>query len=345
MAGRAELVYTALEVLIAVACCLGNVLVVWAVWLCGATRRQPTFCFIASLAVADFLVGAVAIPVAILVDGRVSTSFHACVALCSVVVVLTQASVHLLLAIALDRFLRVYIPLRYKKLVTPRRSWCVVVGCWLAACLLGSLPPYTSFTSTSPSSSTSLSSSNSSTFSSPSVCQFVAVMSMSYMVLFNFVSCILLPMLGTAALYAYIFRRISRQLRRRDAVSRHYYRRERSLARSLVLVLALFAVCWLPIHLVNVAVYCGSEPPQGLIYLGILLSHANSAVNPVVYTFKVPKIQKAYAEIWRRYVLGCGRQEHSDSSLENTMNAMPFSYTVKRGKPPNTESSDSRLTD
>ena len=104
--------YTSLEVLIAVACCLGNLLVIWAVWTCGAMRRQPTFCFIVSLAVADFLVGAVAVPVAVLVDSLVRIPFYGCVALCSVVIILTQASVHSLLAIALDRFLRVYIPLR-----------------------------------------------------------------------------------------------------------------------------------------------------------------------------------------------------------------------------------------
>ncbi|XP_063073780.1 adenosine receptor A1-like [Engraulis encrasicolus] len=319
MADRAELVYTVLEVVIAAACCLGNVLVVWALWLCGAMRRQPTFCFIASLAVADFLVGAVAIPVAILVDGHVRATFHGCVALCSVVIVLTQASVHSLLAIALDRFLRVYIPLRYKKLVTPSRSWCVVIGCWMGACFLGSVPllgwtnPQSASYYTSSSSSSSIS------------CQFMVVMSMSYMVFFNFVSCSLVPMLCTSALYAYIFWRISRQLHSREVVSKHYYRRELSLARSLVLVLALFAICWLPIHLLNVATYWGWQVPQGLVYMGIILSHANSAVNPVVYTFKVPRIQKAYVRILRRCTLWSCRdnnQEQIGSSPDNTANVV-----------------------
>ena len=107
-----KVLYTVLEVLIAVACCLGNLMVIWAVWTCGAMRRQPTFCFIVSLAVADFLVGAVQIPVAVLIDDRVKTSFNSCLFLSCVFMVLTQASVHSLLAIALDRFLRVYIPLR-----------------------------------------------------------------------------------------------------------------------------------------------------------------------------------------------------------------------------------------
>lgn len=107
----AWLIYTSLELVIAVACCLGNVLVVWAVCL-TRTFRQPTFCFVASLAVADFLVGSVAVPLAVLVDGWVEIPFQACLAVSCVVLVLTQASVLSLLAIAVDRYLRVSIPLR-----------------------------------------------------------------------------------------------------------------------------------------------------------------------------------------------------------------------------------------
>lgn len=107
----AWMVYMSLEIAIAVACCLGNVMVVWAVQM-RQSLRQPTFCFVVSLAVADFLVGAVAVPLAVLVDGWVRMSFHVCLAVSCVVLVLTQASVLSLLAIAVDRYLRVRIPLR-----------------------------------------------------------------------------------------------------------------------------------------------------------------------------------------------------------------------------------------
>lgn len=106
-----EVAYTVLEVLIAVACCLGNVLVIWAVWS-SSNLRQPTFCFLVSLAAADFLVGSVAVPLAVLVDGRVYTSFNVCLFISCVVVMLTMTSVMSLLAISVDRFLRVFIPFR-----------------------------------------------------------------------------------------------------------------------------------------------------------------------------------------------------------------------------------------
>lgn len=111
MSDSEKMIYTALEVVIAVACCVGNVLVIWAVCSCRALHNT-TFCFVVSLAVADFLVGAVAVPLAVVVDGRVETSFHSCLFISCVVIVLTQASVHSLLAIAVDRYLRVYKPYR-----------------------------------------------------------------------------------------------------------------------------------------------------------------------------------------------------------------------------------------
>lgn len=114
MAQWSWIAYTVLEVLIAVACCLGNVLVVCAV--CVGIRdslREPTFCFLVSLAVADLLVGVAAVPLAVLLDGWVSLTPDLCLLLSCVVLVLTQASVLSLLAIAVDRYLRLHTPLRW----------------------------------------------------------------------------------------------------------------------------------------------------------------------------------------------------------------------------------------
>lgn len=105
------IIYISLEVLIAVGCCLGNVLVIWAVWRSGALN-QTTFCLIVSLAMADFMVGAVAIPLAVVVDVHVKIPFHACLFISCVLIVPLQASVLTLLAIAVDRCLRVCIPFR-----------------------------------------------------------------------------------------------------------------------------------------------------------------------------------------------------------------------------------------
>ncbi|KAI4826441.1 hypothetical protein KUCAC02_029888 [Chaenocephalus aceratus] len=59
---------------------------------------------------------------AVVVDGRVPTSFHGCVFISCVVVLLTLVSVLSLTAISVDRFLRVHIPLWYKRTVAQRHS-------------------------------------------------------------------------------------------------------------------------------------------------------------------------------------------------------------------------------
>ncbi|KAI4905620.1 hypothetical protein NFI96_022337, partial [Prochilodus magdalenae] len=316
MADIGGLIYTAVEICIAVACCLGNVLVTWAVWTTGSLR-QPTFCFIASLAVADFLVGAVAVPLAVLVDGRVETSFHGCLLISCVVIVLTQASVFSLLAIAVDRYLRVYIPLRYKGRVKQVHSWAIVAGCWLTAAVLGFIPMFgwNNYNSSNLSNSTTI------------VCQFLTVIPMSYLVNFIFLSCLLPPMVIMTVLYCFIFCTISQQLRRggvvRAAKSSAYYVKEQKLASSLALVLALFAACWLPIHIMNAIEFYGqsNHVPHIAFYVGILLSHANSAVNPVVYAFKIPKIRKAYKMAWWRALTCQGEQLQDQSSQAADNNA------------------------
>nr|XP_015197558.1 PREDICTED: adenosine receptor A1-like [Lepisosteus oculatus] len=115
MADYMDLIYMSFEIWIAFTCCLGNALVIWAVKL-NHSLREPTFCFIVSLAVADFLVGAVAIPSAIFVNSEVETSFHGCLFICCIVMILTESSILSLLAIAVDRYLHIKMPFRSPRL-------------------------------------------------------------------------------------------------------------------------------------------------------------------------------------------------------------------------------------
>ncbi|XP_054906328.1 adenosine receptor A1-like [Poeciliopsis prolifica] len=308
-----EVIYTVLEILIAVCCCLGNMLVVLALWKTKGIQ-QPTFCFIVSLALADFLVGFVAIPIGVLVDGVLETSFHTCLFISCVLILLTLVSILCLMAIAIDRFLRVYIPLRYKQTVTWKHSYSVAAVCWLVAIPL-SFTPVFGWHKDPPDS-----------VNSTVVCRFTEVIPMSYLVYFNFFLCNLTPLLVMIALYSYIFCFIHGTLKERPGngaqnQSHMYLRKEKKLASSLSLVLTLFVVSWLPLHIMNIVVYFHGPDTVSYIafYIGILLSHANSAVNPVVYAFKIKKIKTAYVKIWRQFVL---RSADNQGSRQQEMAAV-----------------------
>ncbi|XP_076849314.1 adenosine receptor A1-like isoform X2 [Brachyhypopomus gauderio] len=272
---------------------------------------DTTFYFIVSLAFADIAVGALVIPLAITISIGLKTYFYSCLLVACTVLVLTQSSILALLAIAIDRYLRVKIPLSYKRVVTPKRAGSAVVFCWSVAFIVGLTPM--------------LGWNNMDNLKEPNgsgiiTCKFETVVSMEYMVYFNFFGWVLPPLIFMLLIYAEIFYMIHKQLNKKVSTShtdpRRYYGKELKLAKSLAFVLFLFAVGWLPLHILNcITLFCPEAQNMNLIYVAILLSHGNSAVNPVVYALRIKKFRSAFLKIWEQYVCCRGRcvQAHADA--------------------------------
>lgn len=106
-----DALYVALELVIAALAVAGNVLVCAAVGASTALQT-PTNYFLVSLATADVAVGLFAIPFAITISLGFCTDFHSCLFLACFVLVLTQSSIFSLLAVAVDRYLAIRVPLR-----------------------------------------------------------------------------------------------------------------------------------------------------------------------------------------------------------------------------------------
>lgn len=173
------------------------------------------------------------------------------------------------------------------------------------------------------STTTNNSSSNRSCPSPLTCCQFEAVVTMDYMIYFNFLGCVLLPLLLMMTIYIHIFTAARRQLRLTgpkltqapplnvqalpsSQTARSRLRAELHAARSLALLVGVFTLCWLPLHLLNVyhrlCQGC-SRSPEALMSTAIVLSHANSAINPVIYACRLPEFRLAFCRILQQKVL------------------------------------------
>ncbi|ROL48484.1 Adenosine receptor A1 [Anabarilius grahami] len=294
--------YIGMEVFIALSSVIGNVMVVWAVRI-NRSLRDTTIYFIVSLALADIAVGALVIPLAITISIGLKTHFYSCLLVACTVLVLTQSSILALLAIAIDRYLRVKIPMSYKRVVTPKRAGTAVVVCWMVAIVVG-LTPMLGWNNLN-----KLRQTNGTVGADLLVtCEFENVISMEYMVYFNFFGWVLPPLILMLLIYTEIFYMIHKQLNKKVTTNQtdptRYYGKELKLAKSLALVLFLFAVSWLPLHILNcITLFCPScDNSMCLLYVAILLSHGNSAVNPIVYAFRIKKFRNAFVKIWKQYV-------------------------------------------
>ncbi|NWY15668.1 AA3R protein, partial [Aphelocoma coerulescens] len=288
-----DAIYIGSECLVALFATLGNILVIWVVRL-NAAFQNTTLYFIASLALADIAVGLLVMPLAIVVSLGITVPSYSCLFMCCLMVVFTNASILSLLAIAIDRYLRVKLPTRYKIITTERRVWWALGLCWSLS-LLGGLVPMFGWNKADSRSSSFLR------------CRFISVMRMDYMVYFCFFTWTLVPLLIMCALYAEIFYIIRTKLSQGTSVrgAGAFYGQEFKTAKSLALVLFLFAISWLPLCIINCVSYFypESQIPPYLMYLGILLSHANSAMNPIIYACKIKKFKTTYLLILRTYIL------------------------------------------
>nr|XP_033775152.1 adenosine receptor A1-like isoform X3 [Geotrypetes seraphini] len=101
-------VYIAVESIMAVCAIIGNILVIWAVKL-NPGLQNTTCYFMVSLALADVAVGVLVVPLSVVLSLEVETPFYSCLFMCCLQIIFTTASILSLLAIAIDRYLRIKI--------------------------------------------------------------------------------------------------------------------------------------------------------------------------------------------------------------------------------------------
>lgn len=170
-------------------------------------------------------------------------------------------------------------------------------------------------------------------------CLFEDVVDMEYMVYFNFFACVLIPLLLMLAIYLCIFMAARHQLMLIEVKASHgeksrsVLQKEVQAAKSLAIIVGLFAVCWLPLHIINCfTLFCPQcdRPPDLVMYVAIILSHANSVVNPFIYAYRIREFRHTFRRIIRRHILGKREVfESSGSKRNSTHNSITDSIRLK----------------
>ncbi|XP_047002636.1 orexin receptor type 2-like [Schistocerca americana] len=93
-----------------------------------------------------------------------------------------------------------------------------------------------------------------------------------------------------------------------NAATEVQLRSRRKAAKMLVAVVVMFALCYLPVHLLNILRYTMDIPQNDATSIISMLAHwlcyANSAVNPIIYNFMSGKFRR---EFRRTFGLWCWR--------------------------------------
>ncbi|XP_058476992.1 galanin receptor 2a [Solea solea] len=267
----------------------GNALVLAVLLRDGQMKKKSTNLFILNLALSDLSFILCCVPFQATVYTLDHWMFGA--ALCKLVhfiIFLTMfSSVFTLTAVSLDRYLVICYPLRSREMRTPRNAVTSIGLIWALSLVFSG--PYLSYYAQMD-------------LGGNMVC--IPAWTSRPRVLVDvctFVFGYLVPMLVLGLTYARTIRYLWTSV---DAVKdvSESRRAKCKVTKMILIVTALFCVCWLPHHLVILCMWTGRFPLNHTTYVLRVLSHlvayANSCLNPVVYALVSKHFRKGFTKVF-----------------------------------------------
>ena len=264
---------TVLGLLISIIACTTNALILIAIYKKPALRSITNY-FLASLAVGDFFVGIVALPLWITRSLlAVADEEHPLsIAVDCVHVSCVGTSTYNLCTVSLERYVGVIFPLRYSAIVTPRRFRCAVVSVWVLSSFIA--------------------------------CLRLVIHEDTYWIIV--VSAVfLIPGIIISYCYVCIFKEASRQLRvigqqSDSAVASQVHNKKASI--TIAIVIGVFYLTALPAlaFAINEVVSQDSASCQEKKSLeswgtwALFLAYSNSAINPWIYAARKSEFREAF---------------------------------------------------
>ena len=303
---------------------LGNTLVLVATW---RERRlhEPNKYFIASLAVADLMVGMFVGPLRLYqlnldVQSILDTSVHLCRFMVWIDTLALTASIYILTFISFDRYLKISKPLHYKSRMTTSNSLKIIFIIWFIS------TAFATYAAAPDSGSKGV-----------VITAAVCLLDRSK-VFYTFlaVTAFFLPTMVILVMYAFIFVVVHKrhkmlrngELGQISNASRSAFLQDIKTIKMLVTVVGVFTLCWGPyfisivlLHynpsLVDIGnrrlsyhVYYRSRITYTVIYI---LPYFNSLCNPIIYAYLDQNYKQAFKNLFQRIVFRSSRPQQANT--------------------------------
>ena len=122
-----------------------------------------------------------------------------------------------------------------------------------------------------------------------------------------FCACFSVALFVICTTYLGIWRKAKEKKLKRKGSRRTFKRHDHEvmIAMSLLIVIIVFAVTWLPFFCINAVYFFQSELKRKSISMEViqftkLLHYCNSAINPIIYSLKIPGFKKTFTSLIRR---------------------------------------------
>ena len=268
-----DYVYILVEAVLCVLTIALNGIVLAALWR-YPNLRTVTNCYIGSLAVADVLVGLFIVPVVLISYTGLPHHFYPCLVVSSFVEVFVTISILSIVSVALDRYWAVLHPVARLNVGTKQNALKIVLTLWTLGTVIGLVPLMGLHNGTE----------------GFDACSFRRVIDLKYHVylqLCAFRIPILLFMLYLFVRIYYVIKRVGKT-GTRNALG--YSDEIRSpgwhlhMFSSMVTIFTVYALCWLPMGIVNYVELWSSATPVkvNIMMANLVMTHFNTSINPTI---------------------------------------------------------------
>ena len=290
----------------------GNILVIIVV-LANRQMQNTTNLLILSLSVADLFFIIICVPFTAM--GYAMTTFPFGIVWCRiyqyVIQVTAYVSIYTLVLMSFDRYLAVVHPINSMTLRTERNTVVVIVLCWIVI-LFSNIPLIFQYGVIEYLFNGEMRS------ACINLRHFQDKESARIMYGCFFVFAYVLPLALIVVLYGTMLKRLLHGVVPRGNQSSESIRSKRRVTRLVVIVVVIFALCWLPIQVIFMIKEFGKYPTDSIVFMAVqiasnCLAYMNSCVNPILYAFLSDNFRKSF-----RKLLSFGRFNGNRLEYERT---------------------------